>query len=163
MECTIVKGSSRWSKRIYYLLYLESGLKSYHSATTHALEGSRGHEKTPDRKWARMATIVGWPGQGLCCPAPPYATSLWASGNFLPSLLRSHLRPFEVGLSNGGRGRSHKSMTWQLLGLYSTLGYIRMPTSSKGHTSTSPMLQSFKISSPNCSSVPLDGSHLVVA
>jgi hypothetical protein len=39
--------------------------------TTHALEGSRGHEKTPDRRWARMATILGRLAQGPCWPAPP--------------------------------------------------------------------------------------------
>jgi hypothetical protein len=55
LEYAIAKGSSRRSKRIYYMLYLEFGIKRYQSATTHALEGSRGHEKTPDRRWGRMA------------------------------------------------------------------------------------------------------------
>jgi hypothetical protein len=64
----------------------------------------------------------------------PYTASLRASRNFLPRLLGSHLCPFEVGLSNGGRGRSHGSMTWQLLGLYSTLGYIRTPPPPPGDT-----------------------------
>jgi hypothetical protein len=127
LECTIAKGSSRRSKQIYYLLYLEFGIKRYQSATTHALEGSRGHEKTPDRRWARMATIVGRPAQGPCWPTPPCAASPRASGMFLLHLLGSHLHPIEVGLSNGGRGRSHGSMTWQLIGLYSTSAYIRMP------------------------------------
>jgi hypothetical protein len=57
----------------------------------------------------------------------PCAASPWASGMFLLRLIWSHLRPIEVGLSNGGRGRSHGSMTWQLLGLYSTSAYIRTP------------------------------------
>jgi hypothetical protein len=105
---------------------------------------------------------------GLASPRPmsvgtPCTASLCASENFLPRLLGSHLRPFEVSLSNGGRERSHGSMTWQLLGLYSTLGYIRTPPPPLRDTPLHPMLQSFKISSPNCSSVPLDGSHLVVA
>jgi hypothetical protein len=69
---------------------------------------------------------------GLASPRPmsagtPCTTSLWASENFLRCLLGSHLCPFEVGLSNGGRERSNGSMTWHLLGLYSTLGYIRTP------------------------------------
>jgi hypothetical protein len=50
-----------------------------------------------------------------------------SSGMFLLRLIGSHLHPIEVSLSNGGRGRSHWSMMWQLLGLYSTLAYIRMP------------------------------------
>jgi hypothetical protein len=50
-----------------------------------------------------------------------------ASGMFFLCLLGSHLRLIEVGLSNGGQGRSHGSMTWQLLGLYSTSACIRTP------------------------------------
>jgi hypothetical protein len=101
LEYTIMKGSSRWSKQIYYLLYLELGIKRYQSATTHTLEGSRAGP------WLRCLILSFW--------------------NVPPSLLGSHLRPIEVGLSNGGRGRSHGLMTWQLLGLYSTSAYIRMP------------------------------------
>jgi hypothetical protein len=127
LECTIAKGSFRRSKQIYYSLYLEFGIKRYQSATTYALEGSRGHEKIPDRRWARMATIVVWLAHGPCWPAPPCAVSLQASGMFLLRPLGSHLRPIEVSLSNSGRGRSHGSMTWQLLGFYSTSAYIRTP------------------------------------
>jgi hypothetical protein len=114
-------------KTIYYLLYLEFEIKRYQSTTTHALEGSRGHEKTPDRRWARMGTIVGQPAQGPCRPVLPCAASPRASGMFFLRLLGFHLRPIEVGLSNGGRGRSHRSMTWQLIRLYSTSAYIRTP------------------------------------
>jgi hypothetical protein len=57
----------------------------------------------------------------------PCATSPRASRNFLLCFLGSHLCPIEVGLSNGDWGKSHGSMTWQLLGLYSTLAYIRTP------------------------------------
>jgi hypothetical protein len=124
-----VKGSSRQSKWIYYLLYLEFRIKIYQSVTMHSLEGSRGHEKTPDRRWVRMGTIVGRSAQGPCRPAPPCAASPQAFGMFFLRLLGSHLRPIEVGLSNSGRGRSHGSMTWQLLGLYSTSAYIRMSPS----------------------------------
>jgi hypothetical protein len=127
LECMIVKGSSRWLKWIYYLLYVEFRIKRYQSTTTHALEGSRGHEKTPDRRWARMATIVGRSAQGPCRPVPPCVALPRASGMFFLCLLGSHLRLIEVGLSNGGQGRSHGSMTWQLLGLYSTSACIRTP------------------------------------
>jgi hypothetical protein len=107
LECTIAKGSSRRSKRIYYLLYLEFEIKRYQSTTTHALEDSRGHEKTPNRSGPRLADRWGR-------PAPPLgnATSARASGMFLLRLLRSYLRLIKVGLSNGGRGRSHGLMTW---------------------------------------------------
>jgi hypothetical protein len=64
-------------------------------------------------------------GTPLCRLAP----SFW---NVLLHLLGSHLRPIEVGLSNGGRGRSHRSMTWQLLGLYFTSAYIRTPLAPPG-------------------------------
>jgi hypothetical protein len=127
LECTIAKGSSGWSKRIYYLLYLEFKIKRYQSATTHTLEGSRGHEKTPDRSGPQLDYMWDWLAPPLCRLALGYAASPWASRMFLLCLLGSHLHPIEVGLSNGGRGRSHGSMTWQLLCLYSTSAYIRMP------------------------------------
>jgi hypothetical protein len=120
LECTIAKGSSRLLKRIYYLLYLEFEIKRYKSATTHTLEGSRGHQKTPNRSGPRLAD--GWGRPALGC-----ATSPRASRMFLLRLLGSHLCPIEVGLSNGGRGRSHELMMWQLLGLYSTSADIRTP------------------------------------
>jgi hypothetical protein len=128
LECTIAKDSSRRSKRIYYLLYLEFRIKRYQSATTHTLEGSRGHEKTSDRSGPRLADRWGRPAPPLCWLAPPCVTSPRALGMFLLRLLGSHLHPIEVGLSNGGRGKSHRSVTWQLPGLYSTSAYIRTPS-----------------------------------
>jgi len=112
LECTIAKGSSRQSKRIYYLLYLEFRIKRYQFVTTYTLEASRGHEKTRDRSEPWLADRWGRPAPPLCRPALGCATSPRASRMFLLCLLGSHLRPIEVGLSNGGRGRSHGSMTW---------------------------------------------------
>jgi hypothetical protein len=95
--------------------------------TTHTLEGSRGHEKTPDQSGSRLVDRCGRLAPPPCRPALSYAASPRASGMFLLCLLGSHLCPIQVGLSNNGRGRSHGSITWQLLGLYSTLAYIRTP------------------------------------
>jgi hypothetical protein len=123
-------------KWIYYLLYFEFGIKRYQSATTHTLEGSRGHEKTPDQSGPRLVDRWGRPAPPLCQPALGYAALPRASRMFLLRLLGSHLCPIKVGLSNGGRGRSHGLMTWQLLGLYSTSTSIRMPLPSpRGHLS----------------------------
>jgi hypothetical protein len=111
----------------YITCYIWSLEKIYQSATTLILEGSRGHEKRPDRSRPWLVDRWGRPAPPLCRLALGCVTSPRAFGMFLLRLLGSHLRPIEVGLSNGGRGRSHGSMTWQLLGLYSTSAYIRMP------------------------------------
>jgi hypothetical protein len=128
LDCTIAKGSSRRSKWIYYLPYLEFRIKIYQFATTHAWEDSRRPEKTPDQSGPRTANRWDRLAPPLCRPGLGCGTLLPASGMFPPRLLGSHLRPFEVGLSNSGRGRSHGLMMWQFLGLYSILAYIRTPS-----------------------------------
>jgi hypothetical protein len=91
---------------------------------------TRRFQRTQEDTEPKMGPNGHYSGPAGPRPMPastPNAASPRTSRMFLLCLLGSHLRPIKVGLSNDGQERSHGSMTWQLLGLYSTSAYIRMP------------------------------------